>query len=29
MVAQIETKKTNQTDVVGYITGTKTYEGSK
>ena len=28
MVAQIETKKTNQTDVVGYITGTKTYEGS-
>jgi D-xylose transport system ATP-binding protein len=29
MVAQIETKKTNQNDVVGYITGTKTYEGSK
>lgn len=29
MVAQIETKKTTQTDVVGYITGTKTYEGSK
>jgi D-xylose transport system ATP-binding protein len=29
MVAQIETKKTNQTDVVGYITGTKTYEGNK
>ena len=28
MVAQLETKKTNQTDVVGYITGTKTYEGS-
>ncbi|MEN9740424.1 MAG: hypothetical protein RLZ72_690 [Actinomycetota bacterium] len=27
MVAQIETSKTNQTDVVGYITGTKTYEG--
>jgi D-xylose transport system ATP-binding protein len=27
MVAQIETAKTNQTDVVGYITGTKTYEG--
>lgn len=26
MVAQIETKKTNQADVVGYITGTKTYE---
>ncbi|MEY4276501.1 MAG: hypothetical protein RIS26_964 [Actinomycetota bacterium] len=26
MVAQIDTKKTNQTDVVGYITGTKTYE---
>ena len=29
MVAQIETKKTNQNDVVGYITGTKTYEESK
>lgn len=27
MVAQIETSKTNQTDVVGYITGTKSYEG--
>ena len=27
MVAQIETSKTNQTDVVGYITGTKNYEG--
>lgn len=27
MVAQIETAKTNQSDVVGYITGTKTYEG--
>jgi D-xylose transport system ATP-binding protein len=27
MVAQIETSKTNQNDVVGYITGTKTYEG--
>lgn len=26
MVAQIETASTNQTDVVGYITGTKTYE---
>jgi D-xylose transport system ATP-binding protein len=26
MVAQIDTKKTNQSDVVGYITGTKTYE---
>jgi D-xylose transport system ATP-binding protein len=26
MVAQIETSKTNQSDVVGYITGTKTYE---
>lgn len=25
MVAQIETKETNQADVVGYITGTKTY----
>ena len=28
MVAQIETNKTNQSDVVGYITGTKTYEGN-
>jgi D-xylose transport system ATP-binding protein len=28
MVAQIETKKTNQADVVGYITGTKTYDGA-
>ena len=28
MVAQIETKKTNHSDVVGYITGTKTYEGN-
>jgi D-xylose transport system ATP-binding protein len=27
MVAQVETKKTNQADVVGYITGTKTYGG--
>ncbi|MEY4301570.1 MAG: hypothetical protein RJA30_721 [Actinomycetota bacterium] len=27
MVAQIETSKTNQNDVVGYITGTKSYEG--
>lgn len=27
MVAQIETKKTSQSDVVGYITGTKTYGG--
>lgn len=27
MVAQIETSQTNQTDVVGYITGTKSYEG--
>ena len=29
MVAQIETSKTNQTDVVGYITGTKTYLGNQ
>ena len=29
MVAQIETKKTNHSDVVGYITGTKTYEEKK
>lgn len=27
MVAQIETSKTTQNDVVGYITGTKTFEG--
>jgi D-xylose transport system ATP-binding protein len=27
MVAQVETKKTNQADVVGYITGTKSYGG--
>lgn len=27
MVAQIETSKTNQADVVGYITGSKSYEG--
>ena len=27
MVAQIETSNTNQNDVVGYITGTKSYEG--
>lgn len=27
MVAQVETKKTNQADVVGYITGTKTFGG--
>lgn len=29
MVAQIETKSTNQADVVGYITGTKSYDGAK
>jgi D-xylose transport system ATP-binding protein len=28
MVAQIETKNTNQADVVGYITGTKSYDGA-
>ena len=28
MVAQIETKNTNQADVVGYITGTKNYDGA-
>lgn len=28
MVAQLETAKTNQADVVGYITGTKTLEGA-
>jgi D-xylose transport system ATP-binding protein len=27
MVAQINTKDTNQADVVGYITGTKSYDG--
>ena len=27
MVAQIATKDTNQADVVGYITGTKSYNG--
>jgi hypothetical protein len=26
MVAQVETKDTNNNDVVGYITGAKTYE---
>jgi D-xylose transport system ATP-binding protein len=29
MVASLETKDTNNEDVVGYITGLKTYEGSK
>jgi D-xylose transport system ATP-binding protein len=29
MVAELETKNTNNEDVVGYITGLKTYEGSK
>jgi D-xylose transport system ATP-binding protein len=29
MVAALETKDTNNEDVVGYITGLKTYEGSK
>src|SRR5436305_11844122 len=28
MVAQVETKETNNNDVVGYITGSKTYEPS-
>jgi D-xylose transport system ATP-binding protein len=29
LVAQVETKNTNQTDVVGYITGTKNYQGDE
>jgi D-xylose transport system ATP-binding protein len=28
MVADLETKNTNNDDVVGYITGSKTYEGT-
>lgn len=28
MVAQVETSKTNQADVVGYITGSKSFEGA-
>jgi hypothetical protein len=27
MVASLETKDTNNNDVIGYITGAKTYEG--
>jgi D-xylose transport system ATP-binding protein len=29
MVAELETSKTTSDDVVGYITGTKTFEGAK
>jgi D-xylose transport system ATP-binding protein len=28
MVAELETAKTTRDDVVGYITGTKTFEGA-